>query len=206
MPNPEEELLLGVSRTITGNRRVHVTYLTRVVKSDLIADKLELGNKLELGIIQTELDVYPPEIQFEFGPSGKFRLYGTKASRPPVVALTMGDVKIEIPADCQLHEIWEGKHFALDTDLTQKIFQQFVDRSEPFPPRLAQLSKFLDEAQSFEPEGINPDWPVFDFEAIDPQGGRIKDIIAATSEAAARSIIEEMGYTVTQFSVSKNPS
>ena len=47
------------------------------------------------------------------------------------------------------------------------------------------------------------DWTVFEFEALDPQGNRISDIIVAKSEAEARRSIEGAGYNITKISVSQ---
>jgi len=198
MSDPYGELRLASSLSTVGNRYVSVTYLTLSSKSNHVADKLELG------IIQTDLDSRSPQIEFEFDPSGQFKLHGLKPAQPPVAAVKFGDVRIEIPADCQLHEIWDGKHFALDTNLTQEVFQRFVDSSEQFPPRLSQLAKFLDEAQSCTPKDKNPSSSVFEFEALDPDGQKVKDLIEATSESEARSMIEKAGYAITKFSASKH--
>ena len=140
------ELTLGTSNSQVGNRFVIANYLTRPAKAE------NDPAKLELGIIQTELNARPPTLEFEFDPAGKFKLHGVQPPQPPVVAVKSGDVRIEIPAECQLHEIRDGKHFALKADLTQEIFQQFVDNSDEFPPRLSQLSEFLEELQSRVPE------------------------------------------------------
>ena len=136
------DLWRAESRSRVGNRHVCVTYLTRPATTKNAEDRLELG------IIQTELDVLPPMLEFEFDPAGKFKLHGVSPSRPPVVAVKLGDLRIEIPADCQLHQICDGEHLALDENLSMELFQQFVDYSNEFPPKLSQLSTFLDDLAS----------------------------------------------------------
>lgn len=192
------DLKVGLSNSTVGDRHVTVTYLTRLAKSDQVTEKLELG------IIQTELNVEPPRMQFVFDPSGEFKLHGVRPSQPPVVAVKLGDVRIELPAKFQLHEIWDGKHVSLDANLTMEIFQRFVDTSQTFPPQLSQLSKFLEKAQSCTPYVKNPDWITFEIEVLHPDGSSIKDILDAPSETAARSKIKEMGYTLTEIIALKN--
>ena len=140
----------------------------------------------------------------KFDPEGKFNLHGAKPPQLPVAAVKLGDVRIEIPADRQLHEIRDGRHFARDANLTKEVFQQFVSNYEHFPPRLSQLPEFLDELQTFVPKESDPDSPLFEFEAHDSKGHTIKDTIESPSETEARSLIEEMGYTITKFTVLKN--
>ena len=192
------DLRIGESRSSVGNRYVCVSYLTRPATTKNAEDRLELG------IIQTELDVLPPMLEFEFGHAGKFKLHGVSPSRPPVVAVKLGDLRIEIPADCQLHQICDGEHLALDENLSMELFQQFVDTSKEFPPKLSQLSRFLDDLASHAPELPNPDWITFEFEACQPDGQSVKDTISAPSETEARATIEEMGYTITKLYVRKN--
>ena len=192
------DLRIGESRSSVGNRYVCVSYLTRPATTKNAEDRLELG------IIQTELDVLPPMLEFEFDPAGKFKLHGVSPSRPPVVAVKLGDLRIEIPADCQLHQICDGEHLALDENLSMELFQQFVDYSNEFPPKLSQLSTFLDELASRAPELPNPDWITFEFEALDPAGRSLKDIIDAPSDTKARATIKEMGYTITKLYARKN--
>ena len=192
------DLWLGESRSSVGNRNVCVYYLTRPATTRNAEDRLELG------IIQTELDVLPPMLEFEFDPAGKFKLHGISPSKPPVVAVKLGDLRIEIPADCQLHQICDGEHFALEENLSKELFQQFVDTSKEFPPKLSQLSRFLDDLASHAPELPNPDWITFEFEACQPDGQSVKDTISAPSETEARATIEEMGYTITKLYVRKN--
>ena len=84
------------------------------------------------------------------------------------------------------------------------------------------LVKFpsMDEAQSYKPNNkdcvipnisvYNPDspgfqLPVFEFEAISPEGFSFKDIIEAPTEIAAKTTIEEeMGCTITKFTAWNN--
>lgn len=195
-----EKLTLSESKSMStvGGRNVIVNYLTST-KPDQVPDKLELG------IIQSKLNEWPPSAEFEYGPSGKFKLHGVTPPQPPVVAIKFGDVRIELPADCQLHEIRDGEHSALDADLSQETMMEFVAVAEDFPPRLSELAEFLAMVarRPREPE-IDPEWIVFQFEAADPKGQMIKDIIAAPSADDAKSTIENMGYTITKFSVKEN--
>ena len=83
------------------------------------------------------------------------------------------------------------------------------------------LVKFpsIDEAQSYTPKDkdcaitkisiYDPDspgfqLPVFEFEAINPDGHSVKDIIEAPTEIEAKTRIEEMGFTITKFTARNN--
>ena len=45
--------------------------------------------------------------------------------------------------------------------------------------------------------------PTFQFEAMDPQGQEIRDVIEATTQDEAQDTIREMGYFVTRISQQK---
>ena len=45
--------------------------------------------------------------------------------------------------------------------------------------------------------------PTYQFEAMDPQGQEIKDVIEATTQDEAQATIRSMGYFVTKISVQK---
>jgi len=47
--------------------------------------------------------------------------------------------------------------------------------------------------------------PTYQFEAMDPQGQEIKDVIDAPTQDEAQTTIRSMGYFVTKISVQKAP-
>ena len=136
--DPHGEMEIGESMSSDGNRYFVVTYCVRPGKWDHVEDKLELA------IIQCEEGKWPPALEFEFHWTGKFKLKGISPPQWPLVAMKMGQDRIALPSDNQLHEIWDGKHSSLDADLPKDLFQRFVDTSESFP-RLTELQNFLDE-------------------------------------------------------------
>ena len=138
--DPHGKLEIGESRSTIGNRHFKVTYLTRPGKWEHVSEKLELA------IIQSELDGWPPDLEFEFDWIGKFRIHGISPPQWPVVAVKLGEERISLPSGNQLHEIWDGEHSSLDTDLPKELFQHFADTSDSFA-RLSQLHAFLDEHQ-----------------------------------------------------------
>ena len=66
----------------------------------------------------------------------------------------------------------------------------------------AAKSSFANENNGCVATDVNiwkPELPVFEFEARDPQGALIADIIESASQDEALSLIENMGYTVTKI-------
>jgi hypothetical protein len=135
------ELEMGVSRSSIGNRYFVVTYVWRPARWGNVPPKFELG------ILQSELNAWPPDLEFEFDPAGKFKVKGIEPPQHPVLVLKFGDKRIVIPSDCQLHEIWDGEHTSMDGKLQYEEFQRFVDSANQFP-RLSQLPKYLEETDS----------------------------------------------------------
>jgi hypothetical protein len=141
--DPHGELEVGESMSSMGDRYFRGTYLVRRGKWEHVPDKLELG------IIQSELGSWPPDLEFEFHWLGKYNLNEVSPPQWPVAAVKFGGERISLPSGSQLHEIWDGEHSALDTDLAQELFQRFINTSDSIP-RLSQLQAFLDEQSNVE--------------------------------------------------------